>query len=114
MIFFSFQPESRQMKISVFFQNVPWFLLRFTFIKVRATFERQTKMSQLKPILGRIDLRYVALEIEKCAQSRLSCPMPDGIGDEWGFQIYCHIIGLRPPFQSQKIAFLGATKHLYN
>ena len=25
--------------------------------------------------LGYIDLRYVALEIEKCAQSRLSCPV---------------------------------------
>ena len=72
------------------FRNVPWFLLCFTFINVRATFERQTKMSRLRPILGRIDLRYVALEVEKCAQSCLSCPMPDEIGDEWGFQIYCH------------------------
>ena len=89
MIFFSFQPESRQMKIesrqmkiSVFFRNVPSFLLRFTFIKVKATFKRQTKMSQLRPFLGHIDLRYVALEIEKCAQSRLSCPERHEIGDE--------------------------------
>ena len=32
--------------------------------------------------MGHIDLRYAALEIEKSAQSRLSCPMPVEVMNE--------------------------------
>ena len=81
-----------------FFPKCSFILVTLYFHQSKATFKRQTKMSQCRPFLGHIDLRYVALEIEKCAQSCLSCPVRHEIGDEWGCQIYCHIIGFRALF----------------
>ena len=71
----------------LFFSNVTSFLLPLTLAIVRATYERHTKMSQIRPILGHIDLTQVVPKIGRCAQGPMLCfrtdeDKPIGIRDE--------------------------------
>ena len=75
MILILISPTIWTNEIILFFWNIPSFFTSFStsffaFI-IRATIERQTKMSQITPILGHINLGYVAPGIEKSAQGRM-------------------------------------------
>ena len=97
MSFLSLLTTTQTNKIVLFFSNVTSFLLPLTLAIVRATYERHTKMSQIRPILGHIDLSQVVPKISRCAQGPMLCFRTDEDKpierlDEQGYHLHRHIV----------------------